>query len=50
MCVCKWGWIDGGWENGTCQRVARATGKLPPSLPGPSAAPTIQVENEGEKL
>ncbi len=31
VCVCVRGVVFGG-ENGSCQRVARATGKLPPSL------------------
>lgn len=44
--VCE-GVVFGGGKNGSCQRVARATGKLPPSFPGRRAAPMTRAEIEG---
>lgn len=50
-CVCVCGeHVCVGWgENGSCQRVARATGKLPPSFPGQTAAPSDSGGDWGRK-
>lgn len=39
-----------GGKNGTCQQVARATGKPPPLLPWTGSRAMFRAEIEGENL